>query len=619
MSGSDIHDPKALEALLGALSPFCSVSCLEALRRASSALPGRLSPEGLRRPEPLFVAVSGARETLLHSRRSPALEASRQLSDWRASLNGAPKSLVAVAGLGGAHHLKALFEELPQSSTVFLADPAPAEFLAGALAVDLPSLLSKGGPSFRFSASSDPELLASELDAELDSRGLLLPSLFVHPGCARAFPDDYKALLERLRAHGRRRFLECKTLGSLCGEWLLNSLDNLPLGFLSPSSSLEGLFKGGTAIVAAAGPSLDKALPWIKAASGRVPVIAVGTALKPLLAAGVRPDFTVLVDSDPKVAAQLDGADPSSLRLLCPLHMPNSLLRRFQRNLVVFSTPVTPGANKLLAERGRLPAQLKTGGTVSLTAVDFARSLGCSKILLAGLDLAVAQDLSSHASNSVYHAMKLRQGELLPVQGSSGESVLTTPQFAVYVEMFNSYLPELAASGVRIFNCSQSGAFLKGCSPCSPDEASRLCLESQPFSPEALELALSQSVRPEGLASLKEVLSKAVEELKERSRLAVSAKELCEAVFRSREAFQRSGTLLANLDLLDKELKSDNLASGLCGEALQPLLINLSESSGCGGSDSFEEAAFKNVTLYDRLAKASEWLSRRLEELIKSI
>lgn len=53
---------------------------------------------------------------------------------------------------------------------------------------------------------------------------------------------------------------------------------------------------GGTAIIVSAGPSLDKNVEDLKKAEGKAMIIAVDTALKTVLRAGVRPDLTICVD-----------------------------------------------------------------------------------------------------------------------------------------------------------------------------------------------------------------------------------------------------------------------------------------------------------------------------------
>ena len=62
-------------------------------------------------------------------------------------------------------------------------------------------------------------------------------------------------------------------------------------------SRLFDKFKGIPAIVVAAGPSLDKNIDLLKKIKGRFPIIAVDTALRHMIANGIKPDIVCAADS----------------------------------------------------------------------------------------------------------------------------------------------------------------------------------------------------------------------------------------------------------------------------------------------------------------------------------
>lgn len=593
---------------------------MEELRKVSESGVSRLKVERGGGGAKAFRVCTENGEFLLHSRRDPEGEADRQLMEWRRRLKGSFGGLVVVAGFGGAHHVKAIMEAAKPGATVMVVDPMPDVFLKAASELDLDGLV-LDGVELHFSISGDTEHIVKDFEAKLAGRASFAPSLFVHPACQRAFPKEYGRLLEGLRRAARLHFMNSTTLSQICGEWTENALTNLPLALELPMiDSLAGLFSGSSAIIAGAGPSLDKAIPWMREASASAPVIAVGTALKSLVASGIKPDFVVAVDSDIRIASQFEGVDPSSYWLLSSHQMIPSLLERNKGRLFLFSTSLVEGVNRLLKSFDGLPAGLRTAGTVAFSAVEAARFLGCRRIVLAGLDLAMSPEGLTHASNSVYHGCRLESSKLCEVPGNFGGNVLTTRQFALYVDMFNDYFPSIAAEGCEIWNTAEGGAAFKGSSFVRPEKMPELCAgPGIAHIRDSMSRIWKDGERPDSKA-FPDSLRRALAELRSLERLAGNACEACRIIFNSEESASHSGILLAELDKLDKAIRTDNLAYGLANEALQPMLINMGTESDIASGDEkvdIGRTAERNLGFYSGLMKATRWVSERLESALR--
>ncbi|MDH4064981.1 MAG: DUF115 domain-containing protein, partial [Acidobacteriota bacterium] len=123
------------------------------------------------------------------------------------------------------------------------------------------------------------------------------PTVLVSPQLADHRPAEVaaaQAVARRIiwgaeaNASARKRF---------AGRYLLQTFDNLGvLAREGNTASLDGLFVGHPAVVVGAGPSLDRNLPALAALQNRAVVIGADTALRPLIAGGVRPDLMVGVD-----------------------------------------------------------------------------------------------------------------------------------------------------------------------------------------------------------------------------------------------------------------------------------------------------------------------------------
>lgn len=184
----------------------------------------------------------------------------------------------------------------------------------------------------------------------------------------------------RANASARRRFAP---------RYLLNTLRNIPrIAASADVGALAGAFPACPAVVVAAGPSLDGAIGWLRELPSHVLVVAVDTAARPLLEAGIAPHVVVAVD-------------PSDLNARHLRHLPDT-----GRTWLVAEGSLDPGAFEWFGGRsftfcvsdhepwpwlrstGLGRGRLRAWGSVLTTAVDLALQAGCSPIAFAGADLA---------------------------------------------------------------------------------------------------------------------------------------------------------------------------------------------------------------------------------------
>jgi hypothetical protein len=164
-------------------------------------------------------------------------------------------------------------------------------------------------------------------------------------------------------------------------------------------TALKEIFKGRSAIVVAAGPSLEKNLHLLKRAKSRAVIIAVDAALPTLLPAGIVPDLLVAIDPLPDNVAFFKD---------------NPLLRQVPFVCLAQYTPkivdLYPGPFFLnMAEQNAVALWLRQywedkgsivcfGGSVAHLGFAAAEYLGCSAIALTGLDLSF--DAKFHAGEA---------------------------------------------------------------------------------------------------------------------------------------------------------------------------------------------------------------------------
>ena len=167
-----------------------------------------------------------------------------------------------------------------------------------------------------------------------------------------------------------------------------------------PLHVYKDVYKGKTAVVVSAGPTLDRNIQTLKENRDKYVLFVVGTAVKTLYKNGLKPDFIVIIESYNSVR-QLEGLDLSDVNFITEPYS-HSALRDFEFKQIFShissNTPVNHFWAKIIGEN---IDEYWSKGTVSYTALNCARLLGCSKIILVGQDLAYI-DGQCYSKDSAY-------------------------------------------------------------------------------------------------------------------------------------------------------------------------------------------------------------------------
>lgn len=302
---------------------------------------------------------------------------------WFASqLGGHPvPSVVALIGSGNGCLLDALEQHAPETRVLALEPSLDAArtFLARR----------DWGPwreSGRLTYLVDPDYAgAGDAWRVLPSDGGAIKVL-VHPdvrpgdGVARASRVLKKILFDaQANADARRR---------LAPRYLINALRNIPaiLGG-QDIGALRGAYKGVPAVIAGAGPSLDSTMDALRATRNGAVLMACDTALRPLLARGLVPDFVVGVDPSPLNARHfLSLPECKDTRLICDVALDRRATTVFEGRsywLRVADHHPWPW----LRELGLSIEQVDVWGSVLTAAFQVAHLAGCDPIVMIGADL----------------------------------------------------------------------------------------------------------------------------------------------------------------------------------------------------------------------------------------
>ena len=213
--------------------------------------------------------------------------------------------------------------------------------------------------------------------------------------------ENFASLVNELQQMIGRFGLDLKYTKERFWGLTRNLIKNLPnLVHETPIAEFQNRFTGQTAIVVSAGPSLDRNIETIKKYRENIVLIVVGTAIKTLYKHGIKPDILCLIEAYDS-SKQIQGLDLSDVYFITEPTANNSL-RQFEfKNTfshIANNLPINDWWSKLANIDIR---EYSSKGTVSYTALNCARILGCSKIIIVGQDLAYVEG-QCYSKDSAY-------------------------------------------------------------------------------------------------------------------------------------------------------------------------------------------------------------------------
>lgn len=254
-------------------------------------------------------------------------------------------------------------------------------------------------------------------------------------------------------------------------DFLKNYLKNfLNLYLMKPGNSLRGKFKGVPAIICGAGPSLAKQISHLKSIKDEALIFAGGTAMNALNVMGIRPHFGAGLDPfDAQISRILENDAfmvPYFIKDRMYAGAVNALLGE---QLHILSDDIYPIEKEFEKKVGckEVPS-IEMGANVVHFCVGLAEMLGCSPIVMVGVDLAYT-DGAPYSKGVQVHATfepseklisKTTHDELMLVQDIYGKSIYTLPKWvfeSVWYAHFQATHPH-----TTLINCTEGGLGFQG-------------------------------------------------------------------------------------------------------------------------------------------------------------
>ena len=232
---------------------------------------------------------------------------------------------------------------------------------------------------------------------------------------------------------------------------------------------LISLFSGREVIIVAAGPSLDKNMELLKNRGEGVILLAVGTVLKKLLRAGIRPDYVIMTDASDTVYLQIQGAEDCLVPLLFLSTVFSRVPEAYQGEKYLLCQKDFPPAEALAEEKQWMTVE--SGGSVTTVALDLCLRLEVERIVFVGLDLAFTGAMD-HARDTGYQA-KAVQDTGIYVESVGGGTVATGKNLKAYLDWIERRIARRTEREERIpiVDATEGGARKRGMQVMSLEKA----------------------------------------------------------------------------------------------------------------------------------------------------
>jgi len=447
---------------------------------------------------------------LIHSRFDPVKESERFIGNQLSS----SAFLYIQGGFGLGYHSEALLAKT-SNEILLVVEPDISLFLQALSLRNFEDIISSGRVIFLINREVDDIITVLEEFPGKEVQLLIVRSLYDYKS------EYYDSLRSTVMDYISRKKVNLSTLKKFGKLWLRNLSENAHLLSKAPGvKTLKMSFGGLPTLLIAAGPSLDMIIPILGELQKRFIIVAVDTALRACLKAGIEPDFTVVADPQFWNSRHFDRCITHKSILISDISTFPSVFRQMKGKHFLCSSAFPLGL--YLEGFTEMKGKLKAGGSVSTAAWDFCRLIGSKEIWCAGLDLGFP-DKQTHcrgsffeqrvhwmshrdrpAENASWHA--LIDAGLYEVNSNAGETTWSDRRMKLYINWFEEQMKKFPS--LKSINISPKGVKIEGMEYSSLDEA----LKKKPSRLE-IDKRISEirSIEPE--AYLSEKLISAIESL----------------------------------------------------------------------------------------------------------
>lgn len=409
--------------------------------------------------EPIIKVQKEGKTCYLNGKRNTKEPAEKWVETLGKLPNNAP---VFIMGLGNPSYLKELAEHTKKKITIIIYEPSFQIFLHFLEHVSIAEWMEKHMITFFVKGikGMDEQAMRGMAGRVLTYESIPFSRRLVLPNYDVLFPDEVLGFVKVMFDIADFELSQYSTQISFSTVTVKNMLDNIKYlcnGYKT-IQLVEVIPRDIPGILVSAGPSLNKNIKELKRAKGKAFIIAVDTAIKPLLSEGIIPDMFAVVDGR-KPLSLVEKEEAKEIPLLGTLSASSAVLK-YHTGMKFFYNEGYAVSDHILLKQDMDFGSVETGGSVATTAFSLLYKIGLPCIILVGQDLAYTGD-KSHADGTFADVMKKEDTKnYITVEGNTEEKVPTTEILKLYLKWFGDYIAAAKKydPNFRVINATEGGA-----------------------------------------------------------------------------------------------------------------------------------------------------------------
>ncbi len=377
---------------------------------------------------------------------------------------------ILIMGTGNPLYLEELVNQIEEKLVIIVYEPSLQIFLKFLEMVDLEEWMDKHTVLFWVNGLRDMDLqhLQGIINQTLSYDKLISMRYLIVPNYDELFPEETVGFMKICTDTARVEMLRYNTkhiFSEVIVKNVLSNAKHLYSAYMT-SQIIDVIPDNIPGILVAAGPSLNKNIKELKKAKNKSFMIAVDTAIKPLLQEGIIPDLLMTIDGmKPLELFQADGV--KDIPLVAPMEASNEVLD-YHTGMKFFYSEGYHFLEKVFLESGQIMGKVHSGGSVATNAFSLFYMLGIDTIILVGQDLAYTNN-KSHADGTFHEVMEeYDTSAFRMIEGNYEEKVPTMASFMLYIDWYEKYIQKCKehknkiGKEFRVINATEGGAKING-------------------------------------------------------------------------------------------------------------------------------------------------------------
>ena len=328
----------------------------------------------------------------LHSQKGAIKEA----KDIASKVDEEENSIRVIFGLGLGYVVEEISNKIKKSK-IIVYEPA-LDIIHYVLSIAKIDSLYKNNVFL----CNDKETLAEYVLENTDNKSKM--KLIYTKSYKEIFPNEFNEILQTIQTSQGQHSANVNTVIKKAPQALNNTYANLKKVLNLPYiMQYKDIYKGKTALIISAGPSLKDNIETIKNNKDKFVIFCVNVAMEYVINSGIEPDFIIDIEAAGADYQYKDIDISNSYLILEPFS--HYLKYDIQAKKVITYISKNNFLNGWLRSGLEIDDNLETMGTVSYTALDCAYIMGFDKIILIGQDLAY-KDGQCYAKGSRYEDLE---------------------------------------------------------------------------------------------------------------------------------------------------------------------------------------------------------------------